>query len=417
MTGTPSGVRWPVAVLAGAGLLAAGIAIGAVAWRQAPPEAASPPTAVAVADHADHADHAASMAATDASEPSVMLTPDMVERAGIATVAASSASASASLRIPGTVQPNAYKEIVVTSLAPGRVTQVHAQLGDRVTRGRALATIYSPELAEAQADFLGMQAELAAHDQRLGRAERLGSIGAVSRQEVDEVLAGHTRMRTALGGARSRLLLLGMTEQTIEDLADKPDVASTLEVPAPLTGVVLERNANPGANIDVTTPLFKVADLSTVWVLADVYERDLASVTVGMPVHITSPAYPGVTIDGKVSYLDPQVQLDTRTAKVRIEAPNPSGQLRLGMFVDVAVDTGGTAGAVLVPRAAIQSRGAASVVYLATEHAGHFVEREVHLGRQSAESVEVLYGIQPGDRVVTEGAFFLRSERERAGRP
>ncbi|MGE3841960.1 MAG: efflux RND transporter periplasmic adaptor subunit [Vicinamibacterales bacterium] len=416
MNGT-TGLRWPAAIVAGIGLLVVGVAIGTT-FPSAPSPPANSPPGNSPPDMAGMPAGHDTTAPDTPSDPNIMLTPDMVDRAGIETVLVSTTQMGGEIRIPGRVQPNTYREVVVTSLVSGRVLAAPAQLGDRVSPGQTLATVYGPELAEAQAEYLGLQADFAAHDQRLARSLRLGSIGAVSRQEVDEVEAGHTRMRTALEGAKSRLLLLGMTEAAVSRLSDDGKVTAALNIPAPLVGTVLERNANPGANIDTSTPLFKVADLSTVWIIGDLYERDLGSVSLGMPATIGSAAYPDTTIEGTVSYIDPQVQQNTRTTQVRIEAPNRDGRLRLGMLVDVTLDTGLSSSALIVPRAAVQVRGATSVVYVATEHAGHFIEREIHVGRQNANAVEVMHGLEPGERVVTTGAFFLRAERERtAGTP
>jgi RND family efflux transporter MFP subunit len=162
--------------------------------------------------------------------------------------------------------------------------------------------------------------------------------------------------------------------------------------------------------------LFTVVDLATEWIVADVYERDFSRVRVGSEATIATPAYPGTTLRGRISYIDPRVNASTRTAKVRIEVANPRGNLRLGMCADVAISTGGARTAVMLPHAAVQRVGTRSVVYLAdAKQAGRFVEREVTLGQSSGEHVEVVSGVQGGDVVVTEGSFFLRAERERLG--
>jgi Cu(I)/Ag(I) efflux system membrane fusion protein len=162
--------------------------------------------------------------------------------------------------------------------------------------------------------------------------------------------------------------------------------------------------------------LFTVVDLSTVWVVADVYERDLSRVRVGSEAAITTQAYPDTTLRGRVSYIDPQVNAATRTAKVRIEVANPRGDLRLGMFADVVIATGEATAKAMIPRASIQQVGSRSVVYVADpQQPGRFVERAVVLGASSGQQVEVVSGLRPGDVVVAEGSFFVRAERERLG--
>jgi len=216
--------------------------------------------------------------------------------------------------------------------------------------------------------------------------------------------------------AASRLQLLGLSSDAIEALGPGKKQGATTNVPAPIAGVVTERLANVGLNVDQATKLFTVVDLSTVWVVANLYERDFSRVRVGTEAAITSSARPDLTLHGRVSYIDPQVSADTRTAKVRIEVPNTSGDLRLGMFADVVVAGASGASAPRVPRNAVQNVGDRTVVYLANpKDPGKFVEREVRLGQTSGEQVEVVSGVQPGDIVVTTGSFFVRAERERLG--
>jgi multidrug efflux pump subunit AcrA (membrane-fusion protein) len=194
------------------------------------------------------------------------------------------------------------------------------------------------------------------------------------------------------------------------------DVNATTSVPAPLDGIVTERAANVGLNVDPATKLFTVVDLSMVWIVADVYERDFSRVRVGSETTITTAASPGVALRGRVSYIDPQMNPDTRTAKARVEVPNPRGELRLGMYADVVVAGSPRSSLPVIPRGAVQNVGGRTVIYLANpKEPGQFAEREVRLGETSGEQVEVTSGIQPGDVLVTEGSFFVRAERERLG--
>ena len=193
-------------------------------------------------------------------------------------------------------------------------------------------------------------------------------------------------------------------------------MSATTTVPAPIDGVVTERGANVGLNVDTATKLFTVVDLSTVWIVANVYEKDFSLVRVGSAVALTTLARPELTLRGRVAYIDPQVSADTRTAKARIEVPNPGGELRLGMYADVVVAGASGASTLRVPRSAVQNVGDRTVVYLANpKDPGKFIEREVRLGPSSGEQVEVVSGVKPGDVVVTEGSFFVRAERERLG--
>jgi RND family efflux transporter MFP subunit len=257
---------------------------------------------------------------------------------------------------------------------------------------------------------------LDAHDRELQRTQKLVEIGAASRQELEKVHAEHAAQTAAVQSARSQLELLGVSASALESMAPGHNVSATTVVPAPIDGIVTERGANVGLNVDTATRLFTVVDLSTVWVVADLYEKDFSRVPVGSEAAITTSARPDVSLRGHVSYIDPRVSPDTRTAKVRIEVPNVSGELRLGMYADVVVSGASGMSVLRVPRNAVQNVGDRTVVYLANpKEPGKFVEREVHLGQPSGEQVEIVSGVQPGDVVVTTGSFFVRAERERLG--
>ena len=348
------------------------------------------------------------------SDSVVMLTPEMVARAGIKTVAAVNGTATTRLHVPGVVQPNAYKNVDVTSLVSGRITQVRGELGQNVMSGDVLAIVYSPELADAQTTFVAARAELAAHALALTRAQRLYAIGAASRQELEKLDAEKSQMDHMVETARARLVLLGIPEERAQRLASPADVVTTFDVRAPIAGVITKRNANPGLNVDLATPLFTVTDLATVWVIGDLFERDFAGVGVGSPATITTASYPGLELKGPVDYIDPQVEPQTRTAKLRVEVPNAGNRLRLGMFVDVNISERSPQPVVLVPKGALQVMGAQSVVYVAdTREHGRFTQREVQVGETIGNQVAIIRGVQPGDLVVTDGAFFLRAEHER----
>ena len=346
----------------------------------------------------------------------VSLTRNAVDRAGIVVAPVSSGESATEIRLPGVVEPNAYRQVTVTPLVAGRVTRVAAELGARVRRGQALAQIYSPELAEVQTKYATARAMLDAHDRELQRTQKLVEIGAASRQELERIHAEHAAQTAGVQSARSQLELLGVPAATIDALGSGSDVNATTTVPAPIDGVVTERTANVGLNVDQRTALFTVVDLSTVWIIADVYEKDFSRVRVGSNATMTTTAYPGLSRRGRVRYIDPQVNPETRTAKIRVEVANPGSDLRLGMYTDVVVSGAPAAPVLVVPRSAVQIVGNRTVVYLASPNEpGKFTERGVRLGQLSGEQVEVASGVQPGDLVVTEGSFFLRAERERLG--
>ena len=346
----------------------------------------------------------------------VTLTGEAVARSGVVVERVQTGSGTSEFRLPGIVEPNGYRQVAVTPLAGGRVTRVAAELGMPVRRGQTLAEIYSPELTEATTRYVSARAMLDAHDRELKRTERLVEIGAASRQEMERVHAEHAAQGAAVQSARAQLELLGLPAASVDNAEAGGRLEPTVRVPAPIDGIVTERLANPGLNVDASTKLFTVVDLSTVWVVGDIFERDLSQVRVGSGATVTTAAYPDMVHTGRISYIDPQVNPATRTAKVRVEVPNPRGALRLGMYAEVRVSGPGSESAPRIPRTAVQHVGDRTVVYVADpDQAGRFVEREVRLGPAQGTEVTVMSGLEAGDRLVTAGSFALRAERERLG--
>jgi RND family efflux transporter MFP subunit len=348
----------------------------------------------------------------------VALAPDAIARIGLRTALVRQAPGGQGLVVPATIVPNAYRDTKVNALVGGVVRVVGAELGSPVAAGQRLAVISSQELAESQMKYLSMQAMLQADHLKLRRTEQLVDLGSASRQELEEVTAVHAAHATEVAAARERLLLLGLSRQQVEQLTDASQILSEVVVAAPSGGVVTVRAVNPGQVVMAGQELFVVADLGAVWAVGEVYERDMLHVRPGTEADVTAPALPGAPLRGRVSYVDPRVDPVARTAKVRVEIANPRQELRLGMYATMRLTVGSIGPVVLVPRVAVQPLGEASVVYLPRAAGeGRFVERPVVLGGAVGDDVQVLKGLKPGDRVVTEGSFFLRAEaaRQRSG--
>jgi membrane fusion protein, heavy metal efflux system len=348
----------------------------------------------------------------------ITLSPEESANAQIKTEPASAPESgqavTTGVRTTGVVQSNAYKEVPVFAIAGGTMRQVMREAGDRVARGQKLATIFSSELADAQAAYLRLFAEQEEHHEHYKRTVELLEIGAVSREELERVTSMHKTAEANLEAAKQRLILLGMNEKQIEGLVTSA-ASALITVESPSSGTILSRSVNPDEVVMAGKELFRVADLSTVWVIGQVYDRDFAAVRMGTHASITSPAYPGRVFRGKVSYVDPQVDLKTRTAEVRIEVANRGEALKLGMYLDVVFgETAAPAGTgqvvAGVSSQALQSIGAKQVVFLATGQPGVFVQREVKTGGEADGSVAIYSGLSPGERVVTEGSFLLRAQ-------
>jgi RND family efflux transporter MFP subunit len=197
----------------------------------------------------------------------------------------------------------------------------------------------------------------------------------------------------------------------VNSLTHPSQVIADVVVPVPIDGVIIGRSANLGQVVGMGQELFVVTDLSEVWAVGDLYEQDFQRVGVGSEATLTTPAYSELTLRSRVSYIDPRVDPQTRTAKVRVEVPNADGRLRLGMYVTMTYTTPSGLPAIAVPRRAVQTIGAQQVVFVPVDgEEGRFIQRRVTLGRSVGESYIVLQGLEPGEMVVTEGSFFLRAE-------
>ena len=407
-------LRWPAAIAAAVALVAAGATVTYVLVRPV----SQPAAEVSPATPSSSQSPPVSSNAAEGVLPDVTITlnEEAVRRAGLVVAAAGSGPMITTLRLPAVVEPNAYKQVAVTPLVSGRVAKVVVDLGTRVRQGQTMATVFSPELAEAQTKFVAASAELDAHERELARTEKLVQIGSASRQELERLHAEHTAQRTTVDSTRARLELMGMSKDAVDGLNAGTAVSANIDVPAPIAGVVTERLANPGLNVEPSSKLFVVVDLSTVWIVANLYEGDFSRVRAGDRATIVSSAYPELKLQGTISYIDSQVSAETRTAKLRVEVPNPRQELRLGMLAEVQVEAADRMPVMLIPKNAVQNIADRTFVYLPKRDAQtQFIEREVRIGSSSGDRLQVLSGLTPGELIVAEGSFFLRAERERLG--
>ncbi len=310
------------------------------------------------------------------------------------------------------VRENAYRTTPVVSLVGGIVRRVNVELGANVRRGQSVAVVFSNELAMAQSTYLTALADLEEHHKHHLRTARLVEIGAASREELEQAT---TKLKTAeaeVASQRQKLLLLGLSQQQVSRLKSSSQVNSEVSLPAPVTGSVIARSANPGEVIEANKELLRIADLSSVWVVGQVYEKDLGRIRIGSGASITSESFPGRIFRGQVSYVDPTLDTATRTGQVRIELANPGQQLKIGMYVNVTFATAGGAKstAPTIVKAAVQNINNQQVVFVATKEPNVFVFRPVRLGPEVNGRYPVVEGLTVGERIVTEGSFLLRAE-------
>ncbi len=350
-----------------------------------------------------------------ATEYSITLEPEFAARAGIKIEPVGEALLTRSMpsqAATGVVQPNAYRTTPVISLVSGIVRSVRAELGENVRRGQTMAVVFSDELAKTQSRYLTALAEHEEHHKHHQRTTKLIEIGAASREELEQATTKLKMAETELAAQRQRLLLLGLDARRIESLETSSQVDSHVELPAPVSGTIIGRTANPGEVISANQELLRIADLSSVWVVGQIYEKDLGGVVVGSGASITSEAYPGQVFRGRVSYIDPTLDPATRTAQARIELANPRQAFKIGMFVNVAFAGLGLseATAPVIPKNAVQNVGNQQVVFIETKDPDVFAMRPVKVGPEVNGQYPVLEGLTLGERIVTEGSFLLRAE-------
>jgi RND family efflux transporter MFP subunit len=344
------------------------------------------------------------------TELQVELGPDDLKKAQLQTVHVDMGETASTLRVPGIVNPDEYHEVHVTPLVGGVIKQVPVVLGDHVRRGQPLAVIFSSDLADAETGYLAMLAELEADHKKLERTQNLLKLGAASQEEEEEVAASHAAHEAHVRAGLEKLRLLGASDRQIAALKQAEQIDANFSVPAPINGIVLTRTANLGLVTNMSQELFTVADLSTVWVMASINEKDFSTVHVGTTATVTAQAYPGRVWKGRVVYIQPQVDPNTRTAQARIEVANPGESLRLDMYMDVAF-TAESGKGLTVPEAAVQAIGEKQYVFLPVKDSdGSFAVRQVRLGPASNGYYPVLDGLKLNDEVVKDGSFILKAE-------
>ncbi|HSY21300.1 MAG TPA: efflux RND transporter periplasmic adaptor subunit [Polyangiaceae bacterium] len=279
----------------------------------------------------------------------------------------------------------------------GWITKLYAnRTGQRVARGQPLFRMYSPELFNAEQDFL------------LGGRAGSRATSIDSSHGPDGADGGAAPPPLFASAARRRLHLLGLTDAQIDAIAQSGTPSEDLAVPSPASGFIVEKNVVEGASVDAGAKLYRIAALTRLWVEADVYESDLAQVAAGQDARVTLDYLPGRAYDAKVAYVYPSVDPATRTGRVRIELANDDLALLPGMYasVELATDLGPR---VQIPIAAIVYTGPRRLVFADLGH-GRFRPTEVQVGAESSGMVEVLSGLSPGDSVAASGVFLIAAE-------
>jgi cobalt-zinc-cadmium efflux system membrane fusion protein len=320
----------------------------------------------------------------------------------IETVAERSGATSVSL--PGKVTFDEEHTQRVASPIDGRAIAIPVKLGDRVRAGQPLVQLSSPNVGLIQADAQKAQSDLNVSEKSSERVHKLQAEGAVAEKEVAQTEGELRKARADVARATAQLRSLGLS-------ASDPAVNAALR--SQIAGVVVERNVLVGQEVraDQTTPLMTITSLDTVWVMADAYEQDLGLVSEGDVVSIRVPAYPGETFAGRLTHIGDVVDPATRTVKIRCLVPNPGHKLKPEMFAKVDVRDNGRRKVIMVSSKAVLSEGDKAMVVVAIE-GNVFRARRVDVGPETDGQVRILGGLTPGEKVVTDGAIFMKREIE-----
>lgn len=339
---------------------------------------------------------------------------DEVVRSGVTVEPAARTSFRTYRTFPGVVRPNENALANITTLVRGRVAEVHADLGQMVKAKQILAVLHSGDLGLAQSAYLKARARRHVAEQAYQRAQFLYKEKVIGQAEAQrregEMISIRAEAQEALEGLR----LLGMDDKEIRSLERTQTIRSQVPIVAPFAGRVIARDLTKGELVETTHKLFTVADLSTVWVVANVSEKDVsyvqrATTIPNQPVEVSVAAYPDEIFKGTVAYVGDVLDTATRTMQVRLVLENSSGRLKPEMFATIRVMSEPAADVLVVPEAAVQSDQSRSFVFVQQE-AGVFEARTIRLGDKNGTFAEVLDGLQEGEMVVKEGAFILKSE-------
>lgn len=337
--------------------------------------------------YADEVEPAAGMA-----QETVQLTPEKQQLIGVRTTTVVEEPVNRTIRAVGLVEIDETRITHVHTRVSGWVRRVFVDFTwQHVQRGAPLFTLYSPELVSAQQEYLIA---------RRGKEE-------LARSTYPEVAKNSEAL---LRASRERMKLWEMTDQQIAELEATGVAQEELTVFSPVTGHVSVRNVFPNQYVTPESDLYTVVDHSHVWVQAQLYEYELEEVRMGQPATMTTPAFPDRAFHGRVTYINPHLEMTTRTLDVRLEFPNPEFALKPGMYADVMLDIP-LGRQVVVPREAVLDTGTRQLVFLALPD-GYFESRQVRLGPQLEDRVVVLEGLRPGETVVTSGAFLIDSESQ-----
>ncbi len=349
----------------------------------------------------------------EADRPGVLrLTPEELARTALEFAPVARGQLRVTREFPATVQSNENELAEVTTLIRGRVVKVHVDVGQDVKKDTLLAMLHSTDLGVAEGAYLKAAAKLHEAELVYQRARDLYQDKAVSLAELQRREAEMKTARAEARETRNRLELLGVPRQEVERLDREHTIKADVPLRAPFDGRVIMRNITRGEVVETNQKFFTVADLSDVWVVGNVPEKDVQYIRKDQKVDVIVSAYPHAIFPGTITYISDVLDPATRTMRLRVTVPNPDRLLKPEMFAAVRVYAAPTPDALTVPLAAVQNGATGKMVFV-QRGANEFEVRMVKLGNEQGEVVTVLDGVTEGEQVVTKGSFVLKSEMER----
>jgi Cu(I)/Ag(I) efflux system membrane fusion protein len=317
----------------------------------------------------------------DTDDGMVKLSPGKIQRTGVKSEPAARRAIRTVIRAPGTIQLDERRISVIAMRSESFVLNVaNVTTGSHVAKGQRLMEIYSPAIASAAAEYIAtISSKTTAGDGLYGR------------------------------GSRQRLINLDMPDTAIAALEKTGKVPTSVEWDSPRDGIVLERSAVEGMRVQPGGVLFRIADHSVVWALIDIAERDLGAISLGQSATVRARSFPGREFTGKIEVVYPEINKETRTARLRIELPNPEELLLHDMYVDAEIAIGSNAPVLAVPESAVMDTGSKQAVFV-DKGEGRFEPREIKLGQRGDGYVEIRHGVAEGEPVVVSANFLVDAE-------
>jgi cobalt-zinc-cadmium efflux system membrane fusion protein len=309
----------------------------------------------------------------------------------------------------GSIDFNENLAVQVFSPYQGKIIRAYTEVGDQVKKGQTLFTIESPDLIQADSNLIAAAGLLDLTTHALERAKQLYEVQGIAEKDLQQAISDQQTAEGALKAGRDAVRVFGKSEAEIDAIVAHRKIDPVLVVPSPITGQITARVAQPGLLVqpgNAPAP-YIVADVVTVWMLANVSESNVQFINVGQKVGVSTMAYPNQQYEGKITVVGASVDPNLHTLLVRSEIQNPRRELKPGMLANFVIRIGEPVSAAAVPPESVVREGDGTMTVWVTTDRHHFTQRKVKLGQQGADYDQILDGLKPGELVVTDGAVFL----------